>query len=605
MNLVRTFPRFVAAVAVAAAGVVLPARPSVAVTRPVTLFHQAPVTSAPVEPGFPIDYVSVTFELAPGADVHHDHADGDHAGTDALAVRFRHDGIWGRWQPIPEDGAQAVGQWAGALVDGDDAGAYQVRGLPSFARGARGGALNTTDGPKVVVGSRPAGAAQAVSSCKSRADWGADESVRKGSRSYAPTQLMTVHHTATQNDDPDPDARVRAIYTTHVQNNGWDDIGYQALISEAGTVYEGRWSGRDSPSCVTGGGSGWEFGHQTTDAKSQIVTGAHTGGYNTGNFGVALLGTLTDVPPKAAARSALVEYLAELSKRHGIDPEAIVRYDNGTNQKDAYTISGHSDFTATACPGGKLYADLPAVRKDVKAALGKTVAITSPADAGTYSVKDDATPGVAIIFDATATHTVSSWSWTVNGVVAATTSSFTTTLYEGAHTIVATATMSTGETASDTIVVTVLPAVVDDVAKAEATVAGTVTGTYLDTHADGAGAEVIKEIESGGKPANRYSYLEHRWTVPVTGGSTVTLFVDAATTAAGDGDGFRFEYSLDGGKNWSLALTYSPGEATVKQENLASGTKGEVLVRVVDTVRRSGTTPLDTVTVDQLFVRSS
>lgn len=605
MNLVRTFPRFVAAVAVAAAGVVLPARPSVAVTRPVTLFHQAPVTSAPVEPGFPIDYVSVTFELAPGADVHHDHADGDHAGTDALAVRFRHDGIWGRWQPIPEDGAQAVGQWAGALVDGDDAGAYQVRGLPSFARGARGGALNTTDGPKVVVGSRPAGAAQAVSSCKSRADWGADESVRKGSRSYAPTQLMTVHHTATQNDDPDPDARVRAIYTTHVQNNGWDDIGYQALISEAGTVYEGRWSGSDSPSCVTGGGSGWEFGHQTTDAKSQIVTGAHTGGYNTGNFGVALLGTLTDVPPKAAARSALVEYLAELSKRHGIDPEAIVRYDNGTNQKDAYTISGHSDFTATACPGGKLYADLPAVRKDVKAALGKTVAITSPADAGTYSVKDDATPGVAIIFDATATHTVSSWSWTVNGVVAATTSSFTTTLYEGTHTIVATATMSTGETASDTIVVTVLPAVVDDVAKAEATVAGTVTGTYLDTHADGAGAEVIKEIESGGKPANRYSYLEHRWTVPVTGGSTVTLFVDAATTAAGDGDGFRFEYSLDGGKNWSLALTYSPGEATVKQENLASGTKGEVLVRVVDTVRRSGTTPLDTVTVDQLFVRSS
>lgn len=59
----------------------------------------------------------------------------------------------------------------------------------------------------------------------------------------------------------------------------------------------------------------------------------------------------------------------------------------------------------------------------------------------------------------------------------------------GTHTIVATATMSTGEVASDTIAVSVLPVVVDDVAKAEASVAGTVTGSYLDTHADGAGAE--------------------------------------------------------------------------------------------------------------------
>ena len=605
MNLVRTFPRFVASIAVAAAGVAFPARPSVAVTRPATLFHQAPVTSAPVDPGFPVDYVSVTFELAPDADMHHEHADGDHAGTEALAVRFRHEGVWGRWQLIREDGAQAVGQWAGALVDGDDADAYQVRGLPSFARGARGGALNTTDGPKVVVGSRPADAAQAVSSCKSRADWGADESIRTSTRSYAPIQLITVHHTATQNDDPDPDARVRAIYEYHVRNNRWDDLGYQALISEAGTVYEGRWSGSDSPSCVTGGGTGWDFGHHTADAKSPIVTGAHTGGYNTGNFGVALLGTLTDVAPKAAARSALVDYLAELSKRHGIDPQAIVHYDNGTNAKDAYTISGHRDFTATECPGGVLYADLPALRTDVKAALGPVVTITSPVDADAYTVKDDATAGVAVGFDATASHTVSSWSWTLNGVVVASASSFTTTLYEGSHTIVATATMITGEAASDTIAVTVLPSVVHDLAKAEAAVAGTVTGTYLDTHADGAGAEAIKEIESGGKPASRYSYLEHRWTVPVTGGSTVTLFVDAATTAAGDGDGFRFEYSLDGGKNWSLAFSFSPGEATVKQANLASSTRGDVLVRVVDTVRRSGTRPLDTVTVDQLSIRSS
>ncbi|MFP4634260.1 MAG: peptidoglycan recognition family protein [Nitriliruptoraceae bacterium] len=144
------------------------------------------------------------------------------------------------------------------------------------------------------------------------------------------------------------------LYEYHVKTNGWDDIGYQALISEDGTVYEGRWSGSDSPSCAEADGTGSEFGHYGTAADAQMVTGAHTGGYNTGNFGVALLGTLSDVEAKPAARVALVEYLAELADRHGIDPDSQVDYDNGVNAKTVDAISGHRDFTATDCPGAGL-----------------------------------------------------------------------------------------------------------------------------------------------------------------------------------------------------------------------------------------------------------
>lgn len=339
-----------------------------AIARPQTLYHERPVAAGPVEPGFPIDHVGVVFQLPAGTDAGHDH-DGDvHAGAEGVAVRFRTQGQWGPWQQMIEDGAQAVGQWTGALVPGGDAEAYQVRGIPAFARGARAAALNTTDGPLEVVGHRPRGAADAVSRCMSRRDWGADESLRTSDRSYAPVQMVTVHHTATQNDDPEPTARVRAIYKYHVKTNRWDDIGYQALISEDGTVYEGRWSGSDSPSCASGG-TGWEFGHLGTDAGAPMVTGAHTGGYNTGNFGVALLGTLSDVAPKAAARDALVKYLAELADRHGIDPTSQVDYDNGTNSATADAISGHRDFSATLCPGGVLYDDLPQVRTDVAAAM--------------------------------------------------------------------------------------------------------------------------------------------------------------------------------------------------------------------------------------------
>lgn len=332
-----------------------------AVTRPRTLHAEAAVGAAPVTPGFPIDYVSVLFDLPPGVEAHPDH----------LAVRFRHGDDWGAWQHMEEDGAQALGSWTGALLAGDDADAYQVRGLPSVARNARAAAVNTTDGPRVVVGHRPVGAAEASTPCRSRSDWGADEGLRSSTRSYAPVQVLTVHHTGTDTADAeaDPDALVRAIYSVHTQSNGWDDIGYQALIAPDGTLYEGRWSGSTSRSCLHDGGDGRDFGHQTTDPTASVVTGAHTGGHNTGNYGVAVLGTYTDAAPAVAARDALVAHLAELAARHGLDPTGTVAYDNGTNAGDFATISSHRDFVATLCPGGVLYADLPAVRTDVATLL--------------------------------------------------------------------------------------------------------------------------------------------------------------------------------------------------------------------------------------------
>ncbi len=517
--------RILVVTALLAGMLIAPSPLAEAVSRPETLYHEHPVGAGPVVPGFPIDSVGVVFELPANADVHHDHGDHDDHGVEGLAIRFRHDGVWGPWQDIVEDGAQAVGQWTGALVAGGDAEAYQVRGVPADAQGARAAALNTTDGEHVVVGHRPAGSAGAVSACKSRFDWGADESIRTSDRSYAAMQIMTVHHTATQNDDPDPDARVRAIYEYHVRTNRWDDIGYQALISEDGTVYEGRWSGSDSPSCLTAAGTGWEFGHLTTEPGSEMVTGAHTGGYNTGNFGVALLGTLTDVAPKPAARGALVEYLAELAQRHGIDPETQVLYDNGTNAKTVWTVSGHRDFSATECPGGVLYDDLPSIRSDVKAAAGGS----EPAPA---------------------------------------------------------------------------PAYVDDVASGESNLHGTVSGSYLDTRTNDDVAEAVTEIESSGKPVARYSLLDHAWTVNVTGGTAVTLFIDAAATASGDGDDFEFSYSTDGGATFQPALTVPAGDSGIYSASLPTSTAGPVNVRVTDTNRMAGARALDTVTVDHLFVRS-
>jgi len=345
---------------------------AVAVTSHKPLNDTRPVSAAPVTVDFPIEYLGVVADLPKGR---------SHLSEQGPApfgqARFRVSGRWTRWQAIDQDGAQAPGHFTGALISVDQADAYQVRGLPSGAHNWRAAAINTTDGPAVVVGHRPAGAATAASNCMSRADWGADESISgwaKGdTQTYYPAQTLTVHHTAGSNNlSQNYAATVRAIYSYHVQTNGWSDIGYQYLIDGRGTVYEGRSSGHTSRSCLTQGGDGSDFAHQT--GTDNVVTGAHVGSYNSGNVGIALMGCYEpttecsgDTNPPASAVDGLENLLASLSTRHNLNPKGTVHYVNPSSGavKDVPTISGHRDWAATACPGRNLYAQLPAIRADV------------------------------------------------------------------------------------------------------------------------------------------------------------------------------------------------------------------------------------------------
>ncbi len=351
-----------------------------AVRIPVTLADQRPVQTGPVNPGFPIDYLGVVWET-PGTRPDH------HGGPEPHgSVRFLTDGLWGPWIPLVPDGAEAVGQWGSALVSGGDAEGYQIRGVPPLAESPRAVAINTTDGPLVTVGERPQ--LSALSSCLSRADWGADETLRDTfpwPETFEPVQVMTVHHTVTANDDPDPAGTVRAIYRYHAIDREWGDIAYQYLIDEAGRVYEGRWSGSESLSCVSSGGDGTDFAH---NADGDLVTGGHTAYYNQGNLGVALLGDFTSVQPKEAARAALESALAELAIRHGLDPLRMVDYYNdvwGTSVT-IETISAHRDWPSpagdTACPGNAFYPRMPDVRANVADLMGLAVSTISVADVG-------------------------------------------------------------------------------------------------------------------------------------------------------------------------------------------------------------------------------
>ncbi|WP_229910885.1 N-acetylmuramoyl-L-alanine amidase [Streptomyces aurantiogriseus] len=260
----------------------------------------------------------------------------------------------GTWQTL-NGGCATVEDGGTALIAAGDATAYELK-APAGASAVRALAIDTTDGPArhFKVPSEPT-RVRGVPYLP-RPAWGADESKRykdgkvNSPEQYYPLQSITVHHTDTPNDDPDPAATVRGIYEYHAVTLDWGDIGYHFLIDEAGTVYEGRYSGDDALPAF--------------DPDGKLVTAFHTAGYNSGNLGIAFLGTLTDRPPTDAAKKALIRLIKVIARFKGLDPQAKITYVNPVNgvTKDVTTVSGHRDWLDTECPGRTMYDLLDEVR---------------------------------------------------------------------------------------------------------------------------------------------------------------------------------------------------------------------------------------------------
>ncbi len=140
----------------------------------------------------------------------------------------------------------------------------------------------------------------------------------------------------------------------------------------------------------------------------------------------------------------------------------------------------------------------------------------------------------------------------------------------------------------------------------ETPVAGTVTGTFQNLQASDNVRESIQEVlSSGGNPSSRYSFLEHRWTVDAAPGSRVELHVEGSRTSSADGDSFRFEWSTDGTTWTPVSMPALPTvEGGDVQGLLPSNLSGTVTVRVVDTNRTAGSQTLDTVSIDELWIRA-
>jgi hypothetical protein len=146
------------------------------------------------------------------------------------------------------------------------------------------------------------------------------------------------------------------------------------------------------------------------------------------------------------------------------------------------------------------------------------------------------------------------------------------------------------------------PAFVEYTAGSELPAAGSVAGSYQDTWTADGVSEVITERESGGKPSNRYAYLEHTWTIQVQPAASAVLQAIVTTDAAG-GEAFVFAYSTDG-VSYADAFTVTAASAGEQSFLLPPGIAGTLYVRVTDTERVSGLISSYSVAVDQLLVRA-
>ena len=259
------------------------------------------------------------------------------------------DNTWDEWIHLHTDDHARDGDDQGAtgdLVIVSPATRLQYRidtgadGDPPVLRSFALTAINTIDGESPVTAREVAPTTLTIIP---RASWGADERLRFDTKQkeiwpaeYRPIEKVVIHHTVTNDPDPNPTATVRAIYQYHAVGRGWGDIGYNFLIDPNGRVYEGRHGG-------------------------DRVVGGHTYGYNFGSMGIAMLGTYSGHSVSGAARSALKALIT--AKAGDLDPTGKGFF---INRDNVWNISGHRSLTQTDCPGDQFYLSFDNLRRELK-----------------------------------------------------------------------------------------------------------------------------------------------------------------------------------------------------------------------------------------------
>ncbi|AOP52834.1 MULTISPECIES: peptidoglycan recognition protein family protein [Micrococcales] len=172
-----------------------------------------------------------------------------------------------------------------------------------------------------------------------RKDWGASEKLVRNSPTIADSvSAAVIHHTDGNNDyaAEDVPAILRGIQSFHITGRGWSDIGYNMLVDKYGRLWEGRAGG-----------------------VKKAVVGAHAAGYNTGSFGISVLGDYDKKAPPQRTLDAVAEVVGWKLSLSGVKAGG----STSLAGEEMKAIVGHRDVGQTSCPGDGFYAKFDSIRQ--------------------------------------------------------------------------------------------------------------------------------------------------------------------------------------------------------------------------------------------------
>ena len=139
-----------------------------------------------------------------------------------------------------------------------------------------------------------------------------------------------VHHSAGSNTDTNYVNTIRNIYLLHTESNGWDDIGYNFVITPSGTIFSGR--------------------DPQNEGDEDNIQGAHFCAKNGGTMGVCLLGNYNLTSPTTDMQSSLKDLLAWKLKKEELSTTQYFPHPDAFGD-NLGTISMHRKGCPTECPG--------------------------------------------------------------------------------------------------------------------------------------------------------------------------------------------------------------------------------------------------------------
>jgi hypothetical protein len=125
-----------------------------------------------------------------------------------------------------------------------------------------------------------------------------------------------------------------------------------------------------------------------------------------------------------------------------------------------------------------------------------------------------------------------------------------------------------------------------------------ISGNYTDTQISDDVYEGILER------ASNKSWLEHKWTIDVVGGSvSYTFFLEAHHTFNTEGDDFIFAYSTDDVQYMNIVtVTKTVDDDTYQTAVLPASLSGTVYIKVVDNDQTKGNRVKDTIYIDHMYI---